>query len=72
MAVNQSDGPPTDELRLVLRVYLGAVEAASREWALRGRASREQVHSLLVATLVAMMRDAVPAVRRVDTGSPPA
>ena len=55
----------------MLRVYLGAVEAASREWALRGRASREQVHSLLVATLVAMMRDAVPAVRRVDTGSPP-
>lgn len=63
MAANQA-GPdgPSDELRLVLRVYLGAAEAAAREWALRERATREQVHAVLVGTLVAMVGTVLPRV----------
>ena len=63
MAANQAgDTEPSDELRLVLRVYLGAAEAAAREWALRGRATREQAHAVLVGTLVAMIGIVLPQV----------
>jgi AcrR family transcriptional regulator len=63
MAANQAGGgPPSDELRLVLRVYLGAAEAGAREWALRGRATREQVHAVLVGTLLAMVGTVLPRV----------
>jgi AcrR family transcriptional regulator len=56
MAVNwAAGGAPTDELRLVLRVFLGAAEAAAREWSLRGRATREQAHAIVKATLLAMV-----------------
>ena len=56
MAANwAAGGPPPDELRLVLRVFLGAAEAAAREWALRGRATREQAHAIVKATLLAMV-----------------
>jgi AcrR family transcriptional regulator len=64
MAANWAGGgPPSDELRLVLRTFLGAAEAAVREWALRGRATRAQVHALLKATLPAMIADALPRVQ---------
>jgi AcrR family transcriptional regulator len=63
MAHNQAGGgEPSDELRLVLRIYLGAAEAGAREWALRGRASREQVHAVLVGTLLAMVGQVLPQV----------
>jgi AcrR family transcriptional regulator len=62
MAANQADGQPSDELRLVLRVYLGAAEAGAREWAVRGRATREQVHAVLVGTLLAMVGTVLPRV----------
>jgi AcrR family transcriptional regulator len=63
MAGNQArDAEPTDELRLLLRVYLGAAEAAAREWAMHGRASREQVHAVLKGTLLAMVGQVLPAV----------
>ena len=56
MTANQAaGGEPTDALRLVLRVYLGAAEAGAREWALYGRATREQVHAVLKGTLLAMV-----------------
>lgn len=56
MAANQAGGgEPSDELRLVLRVYLGAAEAGAREWAMYGRASREHVHAVLKGTLLAMV-----------------
>jgi len=55
-----SDTPP--EVRLVIRSFLGLVEAASREWLFRRRASRAQVEALLTQTLLALMRDALPAV----------
>ena len=51
MAHNHSDHP-SDELRLALRVYQGAAEAATGEW-LRGRASRGQVHRVLCRLLLA-------------------
>jgi hypothetical protein len=56
MAANQAGGgEPSDELRLVLRIYLGAAEAGEREWAMYGRASREHVHAVLKGTLLAMV-----------------
>jgi AcrR family transcriptional regulator len=63
MAGNQArGGEPTPELRLVLRIFLGAAEAAAREWAMHGRASREQVHAVLKGTLLAMVAQVLPAV----------
>jgi AcrR family transcriptional regulator len=63
MAGNQArGGEPTHELRLVLRVFLGAAEAAAREWAMHERASREQVHAVLKGTLIAMVGQVLPAV----------
>jgi hypothetical protein len=38
------------------------VEAASREWLFKGRASREQVEALLANGILALMREALPAV----------
>jgi hypothetical protein len=55
-----SDAPP--EVRLVIRSFLGLVEAASREWLFRRRASRAQVEALLTQTMLALLRDALPAV----------
>ncbi len=67
MAANQARGGAiTDELRLVLRIYLGAAEAAAREWAVHGRASREQVHAILKGTMLAMVGQVLPAVPRGD------
>jgi AcrR family transcriptional regulator len=63
MAGNQARGAePTDELRLVLRVYLGAAEAAAREWAMHERATRDQVHAVLRGTLLAMVGQVLPTV----------
>jgi len=65
MVHNQARGAePTDELRLVLRIYLGAAEAAAREWTMRGRATREQVHAVLKETLLAMVGQVLPRVPR--------
>ena len=63
MASNQAQGGAiTEELRLVLRVFMGALEAAAREWALHGRASREQVHVLLKGTVLAMVGTVLPTL----------
>ena len=63
MVANQArDFPPSDELRLVLRTFLGALEAAAREWAMYGRATREQVHVVLKGTLLAMVGLVLPNV----------
>jgi hypothetical protein len=59
-----SDAPP--EVRLVIRSFLGLVEAASREWLFRRRASRAQVEALLTQTMLALLRDALPAVMAAD------
>ena len=69
MAQNQArDAEPTPELRLVLRSYLGAAEAAVREWAMYGRATREQVHAVMKSTLLAMVGQVLPAVPPSDLG----
>lgn len=63
MAANQAGGGPvSDELRLVLRIFLGAVEAGAREWALRERATREQVHVILRETVLQMVATVLPQV----------
>ena len=63
IAANQAQGAePTDELRLVLRVFFGTIEAAAREWTLHGRASREQVHVLLKGTVLAMVGTVLPTL----------
>ena len=63
MTANQARGAaPTDELRTVLRIFLGAAEAGAREWAMYGRASREQVHVVLKGTLLAMVGQVLPAM----------
>ena len=63
MTANQARGAePTDELRTVLRIFLGAAEAGAREWAVYGRASREQVHAVLRGTLLAMVGQVLPRV----------
>jgi AcrR family transcriptional regulator len=54
------DPPP--EAQLIVRAFFGLVEAASREWLFKGRASREQVEALLANGILALMREALPAV----------
>ncbi len=55
MARNQTGGAePSEELRLALRAFLGAAEAAAVEL-LTGRATREQVHGLLTGILRALV-----------------
>jgi AcrR family transcriptional regulator len=65
MAGNQAqEGEVTAELRLVLRIFLGAAESAALEWALHERATREQVHAVLKGTLLAMVGQVLPTVPR--------
>jgi len=54
------EAPP--EARLAIRAFFGLVEAASREWLFRGRATRAQVEALLAPTILALIRDALPAI----------
>jgi AcrR family transcriptional regulator len=60
------DSPAPPEVRLVIRSFLGLVEEASREWLLRRRATRAQLEALLTEAMLALMRDALPAV--IDAG----
>lgn len=53
---------PTEELRIALRIFQGAAEAAAGEWLRRGRASREQTHAALASILLAMVNEVVPAI----------
>jgi AcrR family transcriptional regulator len=53
-------GPP--EARLVIRAFMGLVESASREWLFHERATRPQVETLVAESILALMRDALPAV----------
>jgi AcrR family transcriptional regulator len=62
-----SAAPP--EARLVIRAFLGLVEASCREWLFRRRATRPQVEALLAQTILALIRDALPAVMAADDSS---
>jgi AcrR family transcriptional regulator len=52
-----------DELRATIRAYSGFAEAASIEWLLRKRLTRDQVKVLLVEGFLAIVREVLPAVR---------
>ena len=61
--VNQATGAAAaEELRLVLRVFLGAAVAGLAEWVLRDRATRPQTQVLLARTLLAMVAEVLPRV----------
>jgi hypothetical protein len=61
MLVNQAAvAADSAELRLVLRVFLGAVEAMLAEWTRHGRATRAQAETILPLTLKAMVTDVLP------------
>lgn len=53
---------PSRELRALLRSYSGLAEAATWEWLVRRRLTREQTRVLLTDTLVSMVRDVLPEV----------
>ncbi|HWC87766.1 MAG TPA: helix-turn-helix domain-containing protein [Solirubrobacteraceae bacterium] len=53
----------SDELRAVLRGWSSLAESASLEWLHRDRLTREQVHTLLVESFLALVRDVLPAVQ---------
>jgi AcrR family transcriptional regulator len=55
-----SEAPP--EARLVVRSFFGLLEAASREWLFKGRATRAEVEALVSRAILALMREALPAV----------
>jgi AcrR family transcriptional regulator len=55
-----NEAPP--EVRLMLNAYLGLADSAAREWLYHGRATREQVQTLLVSALMALMRESLPAL----------
>ena len=56
----------SEELRLVLRVYLGATEAALAEWTVYERATRAQAEVIIQRTLLAMVDGVLPEL--VDAG----
>lgn len=60
-------GVPADnrsraKLNAVLRAYAGMIKAAGREWLLRNALDREQVHTLLHKSLLALLTDVFPAM----------
>jgi AcrR family transcriptional regulator len=63
-----SEAPP--EARLVVRAFFGLVEAAAREWLYNGRATRAQVQALVAQGILALMREALPAVVASDERGP--
>ncbi|CAN5633412.1 TetR/AcrR family transcriptional regulator [soil metagenome] len=50
------------ELFAVIRAFGAMAEGATAEWLRRGRLDREQVHTLLTRTLLAMVRDVFPEI----------
>ena len=63
----------SQELRVLLRSFAGFAEAASVEWIVRERLMREQLHELLLRSLLTLVRDVLPGVeaaRRPADGPP--
>jgi AcrR family transcriptional regulator len=61
MLVNQGAAVgDSEELRLVLRVYLGAAEATLAEWTVHQRATRAQAEVIVQRTLLAMVTEVLP------------
>jgi AcrR family transcriptional regulator len=53
-----------EELRAMIRAYGALVKAAAREWLVRETMPREHVQLLLTNTLLSILRDTFPAVRK--------
>jgi hypothetical protein len=53
------EGP---HVRVVLRTFSGLADVATREWLQRETLDRPQIEALLTTTLVALMREVLPAV----------
>ena len=51
-----------EELRGMIRAYLGLAKATATEWLRRGVLTREEVHLLLATTLLAIVEQVFPAV----------
>lgn len=51
-----------EELRGMIRAYVGLATATAKEWLKRGVLTRAQVHLLLATTLLAMVEQVFPAV----------
>ena len=62
------DAPP--ELRALVRAYAGLAEAASLEWLLHRRLTREQAHALLYEGFLALFRQGLDAVERARPSEP--
>ncbi len=60
------------ELRAVVRAYSGFAEAASVEWLIRERLTREQVHRLLVQTFLSLATEVIPRLLTPQPAPPPA
>lgn len=57
-----SDNRSRAKLNAVLRAYAGMIKAAGREWLLRNALDRDQVHTLLHKSLLALLTDVFPAM----------
>ena len=62
LANHFGDQEPPPEAQLIVRAFFGLLEAAAREWLFKGRATREQVEALVAHGILALMREALPAV----------
>lgn len=63
------DSDPTPEMRAVVRAYGAMAEGATQEWLRRKRLTREQVHTLLVKTVLAMVGEVLPSLVMSDERS---
>jgi hypothetical protein len=62
------DAPP--ELRALVRAYAGLAEAASLEWLLHRRLTREQAHALLYEGFLALFGQGLDAIERARPSEP--
>lgn len=51
-------------LRAMIRAYGSMLKAASREWLVRGALTREDLHTMLTATVLHLLQVVFPAVQR--------
>jgi AcrR family transcriptional regulator len=60
IAVGLAGSRHREELRGMVRAYVGLAQATAREWLRRGVLSREQVHLLLATTLLTLVERVLP------------
>ena len=59
-----------ESVRFVLRAYTGLVRSAMREWVVLGRATRDEVRTLMIEALFCLVRDVTPALATVEPRRP--